>query len=162
MLSCRTTPAAVRLGFLSPGWISHSLPIPIPNLMKNMEKVRELGYIDNVLLVGILSTQLATGVNREFAQEFQNNSNNITGVTFMSVEEKIRNYILENYLFSNDQSMLKNTDSFLQTGILDSTGILEVIHFLEDDFGVVVDDEEMVPENLDSVNNLVAYITRKS
>jgi len=80
----------------------------------------------------------------------------------MSVEEKIRNYILENYLFSNDQSMLKNTDSFLQTGILDSTGILEVIHFLEDDFGVVVDDEEMVPENLDSVNNLVAYITRKS
>lgn len=130
--------------------------------MKKMEKVRALGYIDNVLLVGILSTQLATAVNREFAQEFRNNSNCITGVTFMSVEEKIRNYILENYLFSNDQSMLKNTDSFLQTGILDSTGILEVIHFLEDDFGVVVDDEEMVPENLDSVNNLVAYITRKS
>lgn len=80
----------------------------------------------------------------------------------MSAEDKIRNYILENYLFSDDQSMLKNTDSFLQKGILDSTGILEVIHFLEDDFGVVVDDEEMLPENLDSVNNLLAFIARKS
>jgi len=80
----------------------------------------------------------------------------------MTVEDKVRNYILENYLFSYDQSMLNSADSFLQKGILDSTGILEVIYFLEDEFSVVVDDEEMLPENLDSVNNLVAYIARKS
>jgi len=80
----------------------------------------------------------------------------------MTVEDKVRNYILENYLFSDDQSMLNSADSFLQKGILDSTGILEVIYFLEDEFSVVVDDEEMLPENLDSVNNLVAYIARKS
>lgn len=79
----------------------------------------------------------------------------------MSVEKQIRDYILENYLFTDDQSALANKDSFLENGILDSTGILEVIYFIEDDFGVKVEDEEMVPENLDSVDNIVAFVGRK-
>ncbi|MBI3899544.1 MAG: acyl carrier protein [Gammaproteobacteria bacterium] len=76
-------------------------------------------------------------------------------------ESKIREFILSNYLFTNDASALKNEDSFLKRGIIDSTGILEVIQFLDDEFGVKVADEEMSPENLDSVNNLVAFIKRK-
>ena len=80
----------------------------------------------------------------------------------MSAEQQIRDYILENYLFTDDQSALVNEDSFLEKGILDSTGILEMIYFIEDEFGVKVEDEEMVPENLDSVNNLVAFVGRKS
>jgi acyl carrier protein len=80
----------------------------------------------------------------------------------MMPEKKIRNYILENYLFTDDQSALDNGDSFLNKGILDSTGILEVIYFLEDDFGVKIEDEEMIPENLDSVNNIVAFLKRKT
>lgn len=80
----------------------------------------------------------------------------------MSAKEKIKNYILENYLFTDDQDALKDEDSFLQQGIIDSTGILEVIFFLEEEFGVSVADEEMVPENLDSVNNLVKFIESKS
>ena len=80
----------------------------------------------------------------------------------MSVEEKVRNYILENYLFTEDQSELNNEDSFLDKGIIDSTGILEVIFFLEEEFGISVDDDEMIPENLDSVNNIVKYISSKS
>ena len=80
----------------------------------------------------------------------------------MPVEQPIRDYILENYLFTEDQSALANEDSFLEKGILDSTGILEIIYFIEDDFGIKVEDEEMVPENLDSVNNLVAFIGRKN
>jgi len=80
----------------------------------------------------------------------------------MSVEDKVRNYILENYLFTEDQSELSNEDSFLDKGIIDSTGILEVIFFLEEEFGISVDDEEMIPENLDSVNNIVKYINSKS
>ncbi len=80
----------------------------------------------------------------------------------MSNQEKIRQFILENYLFSNDQSLLSNDDSFLKKGIIDSTGILEVIGYLSEEFGVTVKDEEMIPENLDSVNNLVAFIARKS
>jgi acyl carrier protein len=80
----------------------------------------------------------------------------------MSAEAQIRNYILENYLFTDDQSALDSGDSFLDKGILDSTGILEVIYFLEDEFSIKVEDSEMVPENLDSVNNIVAFIGRKS
>ena len=79
----------------------------------------------------------------------------------MSVEKKIRDYILENYLFTDDQSALSNEDSFLDKGIIDSTGIMEVIFFLEEEFGIQVEDEEMVPENLDSVKNIVAYISQK-
>jgi len=80
----------------------------------------------------------------------------------MSTEAKVREYILENYLFTNDQNALMNEDSFLDKGIIDSTGILEIIMFLEDEFGVKVEDEEMIPENLDSVKNIVSFIQRKS
>ena len=80
----------------------------------------------------------------------------------MSAAVKIRNYILENYLFTDDQSALRDDDSFLDKGILDSTGILEMIYFLEEQFGIKIDDVEMIPENLDSVDNLISFIARKS
>lgn len=80
----------------------------------------------------------------------------------MTPGKKIKNYILENYLFTEDQSALDNDDSFLNKGIMDSTGILEVIYFIEEEFGIKIQDEEMVPENLDSVNNIVAFLHRKA
>lgn len=79
----------------------------------------------------------------------------------MDIEEKLRNFILENYLFTDDESQLSNADSFLDKGILDSTGILEVIYFIEDEYSLKVEDEEMIPENLDSVEYLVAFVKRK-
>jgi acyl carrier protein len=79
----------------------------------------------------------------------------------MSVEQQVRDYILENYLFTDDQSALNNADSFLETGILDSTGILEVIYFIEEDFDIKVEDDEMIPENLDSVDHIVAFVSGK-
>lgn len=79
----------------------------------------------------------------------------------MAVEAKIRDYILNNYLFTDDPSALANSDSFLERGIIDSTGIMEVIFFLEQEFGIQVDDEDMIPENLDSVNRIVAFVGRK-
>lgn len=79
----------------------------------------------------------------------------------MSAEQKVRDYMLENYLFTDDQSALNNDDSFLDKGIIDSTGILEVIYFLEEEFSIKVEDEEMVPENFDSVNNIAKYIQSK-
>ncbi len=79
----------------------------------------------------------------------------------MSVESKIREWVLENYLFTEDPKALKNDDSFLDKGIIDSTGILEVIAYIEECFEVEVEDDEMVPENLDSVDNIVAYVARK-
>lgn len=80
----------------------------------------------------------------------------------MSNKDIVKSYILENYLFSNDMSLLKDDDSFLQKGILDSTGMLEVIYFLEEQFNVKVADEEMIPENLDSIDRIDAYIARKT
>lgn len=79
----------------------------------------------------------------------------------MSVEQKLRTYILDNFLFTDDQSALNSADSFLAKGIIDSTGIMEVIYFLQDEFHIEVADEEMVPANLDSVNNIVAFVERK-
>ena len=79
----------------------------------------------------------------------------------MNAEQQLRNYILENFLFTDDQSVLSNNDSFLNKGILDSTGILELIYFLEDEFDIKVEDDEMIPNNLDSIVNLVAFINKK-
>jgi acyl carrier protein len=79
----------------------------------------------------------------------------------MTFEDKLRHFVLENYLFTDDQSKLKNTDSFLATGIIDSTGILEVITFVQDELGITIEDDEMVPENLDSVANILAFVKKK-
>ncbi|MDH5572246.1 MAG: acyl carrier protein [Gammaproteobacteria bacterium] len=80
----------------------------------------------------------------------------------MDFETELRSFILENYLFTDDDAQLKNDDSFLESGIIDSTGILEVITFIQDTKGIVVDDDEMIPENLDSVNNVLAYVAKKT
>ena len=79
----------------------------------------------------------------------------------MSIKQDIKTYILENYLFTDDDSQLSSSDSFLEKGILDSTGILEVIYFIEDEYGIKVEDEEMIPENLDSVESLVVFVQHK-
>lgn len=79
----------------------------------------------------------------------------------MSAAEQVRQYILENFLFSTDTSLLGLEESFLERGLIDSTGMLEVILFLEESFGIKVADNEMVPENLDSVNRIAAFIERK-
>lgn len=79
----------------------------------------------------------------------------------MSTEQKLRKYILETYLFTTDDSALANDDSFLDKGIIDSTGILELVMYLEEEFGLAVADEELLPDNLDSINNLVQFVARK-
>lgn len=79
----------------------------------------------------------------------------------MSVAERVRQYILENFLFSTDTSLLGQDESFLRRGLVDSTGMLEVLLFLEETFGIKVADHEMVPDNLDSVNRIAAFVERK-
>jgi len=79
----------------------------------------------------------------------------------MNIKQEVRRFILENYLFTEDESELGDDDSFLETGILDSTGMMELIYFLEDEQAVKVEDDEMIPENLDSVARVTAYVERK-
>ena len=76
------------------------------------------------------------------------------------IEEQVRNFITENFLFGEEKKVA-DTDSFLENGIIDSTGVLEVVSFVEDTFNIKVKDEEMVPENLDSISNLANFIKRK-
>jgi len=77
------------------------------------------------------------------------------------IEVQIRHYVLENFLFSDDESQLHNEASFLEEGIVDSTGVLELVLFVEETFDVTVEDDEIVPESFDSVSRLATYIRRK-
>ncbi len=76
------------------------------------------------------------------------------------LKDKIRQFIVENFLFGDDNG-LKDDTSFLDEGIIDSTGILELVSFLEEEFSISVEDEELIPEYLDSIMNVVAYLERK-
>lgn len=78
----------------------------------------------------------------------------------MNLSEQIREFIINNFLFG-DQGELTNDTSFLDSGIIDSTGILEVITFLEETFEISVNDDELLPENLDTVKNIVRFIEQK-
>lgn len=77
------------------------------------------------------------------------------------LKEKLRGFILENFLVSGDGRALDDQQSLLDTGVVDSTGVLEMVQFLEQEFGVRVGDEELIPENLDSVANLERFIQSK-
>jgi acyl carrier protein len=73
---------------------------------------------------------------------------------------QVRTYIVENLLFGDDTELEDDT-SFLESGMIDSTGILEVVSFLEETFSIKVLDDELVPENLDSISNLAGFLRRK-
>jgi len=77
------------------------------------------------------------------------------------ISVKIRNFIIENFLFGDSSNGLKDTDSFLENGVIDSTGVLELVSFLEETFSIEVADEELIPENLDSITNVVNYLQNK-
>lgn len=78
-----------------------------------------------------------------------------------SIRQQLRRYVLENFLFTDDGGALDDDASFLQKGIVDSTGIMEVILFVEEEYRVSVRDDEMVPDNLDSIDNLVTFVQKK-
>ena len=79
----------------------------------------------------------------------------------MSEKSKIREFILENFVIGLDEAELNDDDSFLDQGIIDSTGVLEVVAFIEETYSFDVEDEEVIPENFDSIKNLAAYIEKK-
>jgi acyl carrier protein len=75
-------------------------------------------------------------------------------------KQRIRQFIIENFLFEEDDTLKEDT-SFLENGIIDSTGVLELVMFIEETYGINVEDDEMVPENLDSISNIAEYVQRK-
>jgi acyl carrier protein len=73
---------------------------------------------------------------------------------------ELRDFIVENFLFGQS-SAFSDQDSFLKQGIIDSTGVVELIAWVEERYGIRVEDDEIVPDNLDSINNLRRFIERK-
>jgi len=76
------------------------------------------------------------------------------------LKSKVKQFVVQNFLFGNAEGLNENT-SFIDEGIIDSTGVMEMITFLEETFAIKVEDEELVPENLDSIDNVAAFLERK-
>ena len=77
------------------------------------------------------------------------------------IASEIKTFIVGNFLFGQDGSGLGHEQSFLETGIIDSTGMLELVSFVEERYGISIGDRELVPENLDSLKNLSQFVARK-
>jgi len=78
----------------------------------------------------------------------------------MDYYSKIREFVVQNFLFGDGKSLREDT-SLMEESIMDSTGILELLFFLEETFGISVEDEELVPENMDSLRNIARFIDQK-
>lgn len=79
----------------------------------------------------------------------------------ISVPEILRGFIADNFLPSAGLATFNDDDSFMDKGIFDSTGILELLEFIEERFDITVNDEEIVPDNLDSLSKLTSFIHKK-
>lgn len=78
-----------------------------------------------------------------------------------TIEDEIRAFIVETFLFGDESRPVATHDSLIENGFVDSTGILELVAFIEDRFGIKVADDEIVPENLDTVAQAAAFVARK-
>jgi acyl carrier protein len=77
------------------------------------------------------------------------------------MEAQVRSFLAENFPLGEDPSNLSADASLLEAGIIDSTGVLELVDFIEGTYAVTVEDEELLPENLDSIRSIVAFVERK-
>ena len=76
------------------------------------------------------------------------------------VERSLRAFIVDSFLFGQD-SRFSDDDSFINMGILDSTGVLEIVAFVETTYDIQVEDHELSAENMDSIRRLATYVRRK-
>jgi acyl carrier protein len=79
----------------------------------------------------------------------------------LDIAKQFRNFIIDNFMLGRAPEDLTDDASLLEKGIIDSTGVLELVGFIEQTFGFTVEDEDLVPANLDSVQSLTAYVSRK-
>lgn len=88
-------------------------------------------------------------------------SNKLVGNNVEKIEGCVREFITNNFLLATSSRSLNNDDSFFENGIIDSTGVLELVSFIEETFDIKVTNEELIPDNLDSLNKIVPFIKRK-
>lgn len=73
----------------------------------------------------------------------------------------LRKFIAENFLPSSGLDAFEDDASFMEEGIIDSTGVLELLEYIEDKFNITIEDEEIIPDNLDSLNKMISFIEGK-
>ena len=78
-----------------------------------------------------------------------------------TIEQEIRAFVQDMFLIGQDGDTLSGDTSFLEKGIIDSTGVLELVSFIEQSYSIKIADDELIPDNLDSINRLTAFIQRK-
>jgi acyl carrier protein len=78
----------------------------------------------------------------------------------MEIRDRVRDFVVSNFYVA-DPASLEDDASLLERGIIDSTGVLEIIFFIEDAFGIKVEDSEMLPDNLDSIQRITRFVMRK-
>ena len=77
------------------------------------------------------------------------------------IRDTVRRFVVESFLFG-DERPIRDDESFLESGIIDSTGILELMDFLQQSYGIKIEDHELVPENLDSLAAVAGFVARKT
>lgn len=78
-----------------------------------------------------------------------------------NIKDKIKKFISENFLFTTSIDLIADDQAFMESGIVDSTGILEIVNFVEEEFGIQLEDDEIIPENLGSITQLTNFISGK-
>jgi len=73
----------------------------------------------------------------------------------------IRKFIINNFILSNHKENIDANKSLYENGIVDSTGVLEIVDFLEETFGIKIEDDELIPDNLDSIRKMSEFVQRK-
>jgi acyl carrier protein len=81
--------------------------------------------------------------------------------TLMNIEAKVREFISNNFLLHDDDIELNPETSLLEAGVIDSTGVLELVSFIETEFNIQIGEDEIIPENLDSIVNITTFVKKK-
>ncbi|HEV7336694.1 MULTISPECIES: acyl carrier protein [Bosea] len=79
-----------------------------------------------------------------------------------TIRDAVKAFVIENFLFGDTSNPLADTDSLIENGIIDSTGVLELVAFIEDRYGITVADADIMPANLDSLARITAFIASKT
>ena len=79
----------------------------------------------------------------------------------VDVDACVRDFIVDNFLFRDDRESVSESESLLEAGLIDSTGVLELVAFLETEIGIEIADAEIIPENLDSIKSIANYAKTK-
>jgi acyl carrier protein len=78
-----------------------------------------------------------------------------------TIERDIRDFLAENFPLADESGRLAESDSLIEAGVIDSTGVLELIEYLESNYSIQITDEEVLPENLDSIERIGRFVTTK-